>query len=741
MENSSSTITAHKHCCPLCEGMCGLIVSVEHGQVVKIRPDPDNAWSKGHVCPKGLYLGDVYHHGDRLNRPLVKSNGVFREIDWSALEGEVEKRIKPIVEEFGHQSLAAFLGNMSAKGFSLGRYGGRFIELAKIPNIYSSSTNDQYPVNLVCHLLYGNMWQIPIPDIDNTNLMVIFGGNPSASKGSIWSHQDAMKAISSLRKRGGKLIVVDPVKTGTAKKADLWIPIRPGTDAAFLLSVANEIAKAGQVRFGHLDDLILGWENLKPVLCEFESDRIAVFCGVEPDTIKEFAEAIVKAEKASIYGRIGTCTQSFGTLATWAIQLLSIVTGNLDRTGGSMWSTQVAPHQDLTAPYPSDLPVVTGYSRVSQTPSVLGQLPSSCLSEEILTPGKGQIKALVTIGANPVLTSPDSDNLDKALSEIDCLICLDNYVNETTRHADIIIPTRTTFEEPHWDIWAWPFAMKSGGHFSETIFRSDDRPEDWRILTQLGLIIGQHTDSNIDLLDDQFFSSLCRIRKIDPEIPLDVSPEPGPRRILDLAIRTGPFGDNYESDGSGLSLSDFVENPDGLILGHAKPLGASAISTKNGKINLCPDHIMNDIPRLIKALDRDDSDLVLVSRRHLASMNSWMHNIEGLVVGSNQFTLIINTHDAQLRSINDGDSVEISSRSGNVVAKAVLTEDIRQGVVSLPHGWGHDKPDTALSFAHRKPGDNFNRLIGKGDRDIPSGNAVFNGIYVNVTKCQPILQQ
>ena len=445
--------------CPLCEGMCGINLTLKGDQVVKIKPDKNNVWSRGHVCPKGTQLGALHHDPDRLTRPMIREGEQWHEATWDEAFSRIETLVAGVREKYGEDAFAAYMGNMSGKGFASSRYMMMLIAQAKLRRIFSSSTVDQLPKNLSSHLLFGNMWKIPIPDIDHCDLFVIMGGNPAASKGSILAHHDVMQGIRDLRKRGGKVIVIDPVNTQTAQQADQWLPIKPGADAALLLAVAQVLFAENKVKLGHLQPLLKGVDELEKLVAQYPPERVADFCGLEAADIRQLALTIAGAPKAAIYGRIGTCTQAFGTLASWLVDVIAILTGNLDCVGGSMWSTQVAPHLDLTPPYPSDAPIVTPPIRVRGVTGVLGQYPASCMAEEIDTAGEGQIKALLTLASNPVLSVPGSQRLEEALPQLECMVSLDIYINETTRHAHVILPSPSLLEQPHWDVWAWPWCL------------------------------------------------------------------------------------------------------------------------------------------------------------------------------------------------------------------------------------------------------------------------------------------
>lgn len=736
MNQSIEQTRTVRRVCPFCEGMCGIAVSVQGDQVIDVRPDFDNAWSRGHVCPKGIMVGKVHHDPDRLHKPVARDGADWRELEWEEAFELARRLVGRVLPEYGHASIAGYIGNMSAKGFGSSRYVGRLFKLSRIPNIYSSSLTDQHPKNVVCHLMYGAMWRIPIPDIDRTDLFVIMGANPAASKGSIFSHRDVMGAIRDLRARGGRVIVIDPVNTATAKKADQWIAIRPGSDAALLLAVANVLFAEGLVAPAHLEPILNGLDEVRAIAARFPPERVAEFCGVDAQVIRNLALDIGRAERAAVYGRIGLCTQSFGTLSSWLVEVLSILTGNLDREGGTMWATQLADHQDITAPYSTNIPLVTGHSRVSGAPAYLGQLPIACLAEEIDTPGEGKLRGLLTFGANPVISGPGTERLAAALPQLDFMISIDNYINETTRFADLIIPAPSILEQPHWDLYAWPFALKSGGHYSPAVFSNSDRPEEWEVLTRLGTILAGDAECDLARLDDEYFAGMCDIRGVDHATAFAASPDPGPERILDLAIRSGPFGDHYGKRPGGLTLADFKADSRGKIVGDAVPVGAGVLNTESGRIEMGHPHFCGDVDRLERALDAAAPALQLVSRRHLTSLNSWMHNIDPLVRGRNRCTLYIHPQDAAATGVADGDLVDVTSASGSITVPVEVVSDIRPGVVSLPHGWGHDARDTRLRVARLHPGANSNVLSPRDLRDEASGNAVFNGIAVSVVRTE-----
>jgi len=741
MENGT-----HIRTCHLCEAMCGLEITVEAGRVSKIRSNQDDVWSRGYICPKGTTLGDLHHDPDRLRRPLVRRGDDFVEVSWEEAFEEVERRLRPVIEEHGIDAVTAYIGNPAAHNFSLSRYIGAFVPMSGIPRLYSAGTIDQWPKNVAVALLYGGMWTIPTPDLDRTDYLVVMGANPHASQGSLLAAADVMGRLQGIQGRGGKLVVIDPRRTGTAKIADEWLALKPGTDAALLMAWMNVLFDEKLVDLGTLSEHVLEVEKLAALCSDFTPEAVAETCGLDADTIRRIAREFAAAPSAAVYGRIGTCNQEFGTLASWLVEVLNVLTGNLDRPGGSMFANPIA--WSLTALRPPDF--ADGWefgrwqSRVRGAPEVLGQVPVSCMAEEIATPGEGQIHALVCIAGNPVLSAPDSQKLDAALPELSCMVAVDNYLNETTRHADVILPGLSPLEQPHYDELIWNWAIRNAGKYSPALFEPEaGRPHEWQILLGLAAILRGQKASEVepDLLDDLYFSGLVAVvaqgesSSIHGRDPAEIVAQSGPRgpeRILDFAIRTGPWGDAYGSNPGGLDLARLRELPNGIDMGALEPRLPEILDTPDGKIALAPEYITNDLVRLRKRLERDDEGLVLVSRRHLRSNNSWMHNVASLMTGKDRCTLQIHPDDASRRGIEDRSRVRVSSSAGSLEVAAEVTDDIRSGVVCLPHGWGHDKRGIRLSVASQHAGV-CNNILAPGELvDEISGNAVVNGIPVEV---------
>ncbi len=732
--------TVHLRTCPLCEAMCGLEVYVRDQQVELIRADQRDAWSKGHLCPKGTTLGHLHHDPDRLRSPMIRqTDGSFRQATWEEAFDRCTEVLAPVIAEHGIAAVTAFVGNPLAHALSLSRYIGVLIGLSGIPMIYSPGTVDQWPKNVSSHLMYGSMWSIPVPDVPRTDLFVVMGANPQASQGSLLACPDLMGEIEGIKARGGEVIVIDPRRTGTADKATEWLPITPGTDAAFLLAVVHTLFADDLVNLGPNTDLIDGVDEVRALAENWTPERVAEATGIPAERTRRLAHQMAETERAVLYGRIGLCNQEFGTLASWLVDVVNILTAHFDVPGGLMfpkaaaWPVATLPMPELEGGAPN---FGRWKSRVRGAPEVLGHVPASCLAEEIATPGEGQIRALFTVAGNPVLSTPGGDRLDDALDGLDAMISVDNWINETTCHADVILPGLSPLEQAHHDDLLWQFAVGSGAKYSAPIFPpTDGRPHEWEILIRLaGLCAGQAANEvDISAIDDGFFDVLAEAHGIDGPTVRAGYDHGGPERLLDLTLRTGPFGDRYGEVPDGINLEKVKAEPHGIDLGANVSHLAEVIQIPSGKVVLAPPYITADVPRLAARLDRAADDLVLISRRHLRSNNSWMHNVPVLVKGKDRCTLLLHPADAARFGIEHGSPAKVVSEAGSLVVPAEITDAIKPGVVSLPHGWGHDRPGAQLSVAQDHAGVNTNVLSPGHFVDVLSGNAAVNGIPVTIS--------
>lgn len=730
--------TIHKRTCPLCEAMCGLRVHVTGDQVGRVEPDPDDVWSRGYVCPKGATLGHLHHDPDRLRVPMIRDGATWREATWPEAFARSEELLAGVIARHGKEAVTAYIGNPTVHNFSISRYVGLFIGMSGLPTVYSAGTVDQWPKNLTAALMYGGMWAIGVPDLPRTDYLLVLGANPAASQGSLLACPDVLGHLDAIRARGGKVVVVDPRRTGTAEKADQWLPIVPGTDAAFLLAIVHTLFAEERVDLGDVADLVNGLEDVRVAAEAFSPEAVSATCGIPGATIRTIARELADAKTSVVYGRIGTCTQEFGTLASWLVDVVNVLTGNCDRPGGMLfgkpvaWSVASLPHPDFA----NGFTFHRWKTRVRGAPEVLGQVPVSCLAEEIGTPGPGQIRGLVTIAGNPVISGPGAAGLDAALPELECMISVDNWLNETTRHAHVILPGLSALEQPHFDDMIWLWGVRSAGKYSPAVLPPPaERPREWEILTRLAAICMGMTGDAIDvgMVDDGYFAALAAMQGIDATAIASEYDERGPERLLDLTIRTGPFGDRYGANPGGLTLRHFKEAPDGLDLGPLVPRIREILATPSKRIELAPPYVLADLPRLRARLERPRETLVLISRRHLRSNNSWMHNVPVLVSGRERCTLIVHPADAERTGVRHGEKARITSTAGSIEAPVEVNDEMAPGVVSLPHGWGHDRTGVRLGVATAHAGVNNNLLAPPELVDVPSGNAVLNGIPVTIT--------
>ncbi|WP_082994331.1 molybdopterin-dependent oxidoreductase [Mycobacterium paragordonae] len=725
---------SYLHTCPLCEAMCGLVIQVQDGRVAGIRGNRDDVWSRGHICPKGAALGALHDDPDRIRQPLIKVEGQWQEVSWDAAFRRCTELLTPVIEQYGIGAVTAYTGNPLAHSFSLARYAGVLLGMSGIPVTYSPGTVDQWPKNLSSHLMYGGWWDFPVPDIERTDLLVIMGANPAASQGSLLAAPNVMGLIDAIRKRG-KVIVIDPVRTRTADHADEWLPIVPGTDAALLLAVTHTLFAEDLVAPG---PHVTGVDTMRRVAAEWPPSRVSAVTGIDEERIRALARELAGTERSVVYGRIGLCNQEFGSLASWLVDVVNILIGHFDTPGGAMfprpaaWSITTQPLPGLEDGAPE---FGRWHTRVRGAKEVLGQVPVSCMVEEIATPGEGQLKALITIAGNPVLSSPGGDKLDEALPMLEAMISVDNWLNETTRHADVILPGLSPLEQPHHDDLVLQFAIRSFANYSAPVFDPGERPHEWEILVRLtGLCTGTPAeDVDVAAIDDGFFDYLAFTQGLDGAVLRQGYRHGGPERMLDLTLRTGPFGDRYGDNPGGLTLDLLKANPNGIDFGPMVPQLPGILGTADKKIRLAPQYLLDDLSRLAARLERPAEPLVLVNRRHLRSNNSWLHNVPALMKGRDRCTLLMHPADAARCRVTDDDIVTVKSESGEIKVPVEITEAIRPGVVSMPHGWGHDKPGTRLSVANGAPGANTNVLSPPRLIDEPSGNGVLNGIPVTVS--------
>jgi len=735
--------------CPLCEAGCGLEITLKGDDITRIRGDRDDVFSHGFICPKGSTLKQLHDDPDRVRTPLVRRNGELQPATWREAFEEIERRLLPLLEEHGRDAVAVYLGNPTVHNIAGLLYGRLVLKALGTSNLFSASTVDQRPKEISSGLMFGAQLTIPVPDIDRTDYLLILGANPYASNGSLATAPDWPGRLEAIVERG-KVVVIDPRRTRTAEAATEHHLIRPATDAYLLFAMANTMFEEGLVALGALDDFVVGLDEVERAARDFTPEAVAPVCGIDAPTIRRLARELTAAPTAVVYGRVGTTTQEFGTLASWLVDVLNVLTGNLDRPGGAMFTrAAIGASNTRGAPrYGRGVQLGRRVSRVRGLPESFGELPAVCLAEEIDTDGEGRIRALVTLAGNPVLSTPNGGRLDAALDSLELMVCVDIYVNETTRHADVLLPAPSTLTKGHYDLALLQLAVRNVANYSPpAVALGPDELDDWEILAKLALIAqGLGADADPALADDLAIGTLVDSAVADEHSPVHgrepadllaaLEPRRGPERILDFMARTGPYGDGFGAPGreGGLTLDLLIAHPHGIDFGPLEPRLPEVLRTPSGMVELAPKPLLADVERLREGLDRrrNVDQLVLVGRRDLRSNNSWMHNIDVLVKGKPRCTLQVHPVDAGRLGLAQGDVARVSSRTGAVDAPVEVTDAVMAGVVSLPHGWGHNLPGTAMGVASAHAGVNSNLVADEELFDVLSGNAVLNGIPVDV---------
>jgi len=729
----------HYRACNLCEAICGLEIKHLDGQVISIAGDKADPFSRGHICPKAVALKDVYEDPDRLRRPqkrVVNADGtiLWQEIGWEQAFREVTDQLRAIRAESGPNAIGFYGGNPSVHNSGTFLTAPGFVRALGTKVVFSASSVDQFPHHFAAWQLFGHPLLMPIPDIDRTDFWLILGGNPIASNGSIMTAPDVANRLKAIQQRGGNVVVIDPRRTETALRANAHHFIRPGTDVFLLLAMTHVLFAENLVCTGRLEPVIDGIDRLRDVVAEFTPERVADVTGISADTIRQLTRDFATAERAALYGRVGVSVQSFGSLSLWLISVLNILTGHLDEPGGMMFTT---PAFDILG----RKQIYTKYnryqSRVSGRPEFMSELPVSCLAEEILTPARAEgeqpIRALVTSCGNPVLSTPNGGQLDKALSSLDFMVSVDIYRNETTCHADYILPPATGLETAHYDLTFHALAIRNTTRYSDPMVpKPAGMLYDWEIYENLRLY-----------LENENYSWSAEPAAADPQTE-GRTPQ-NPEQKIDLALRYGPYKTQN------LSVQTLRDNPHGIDLGPLQSQLPERLLTANARIDIATAPFLSDLARAQQALEalsplptasnadtESSSHLSLISRRHLRDNNSWLHNAYRLVKGRNRCTLQINPADAQRFGVKNGQSVRVQSRVGSVELPAEVTEDMMPGVVSMPHGYGHNRSGIQLDVAQAHAGVSINDLTDETLLDELTGNAALTGVKVVVSLAEPV---
>lgn len=716
------TARSHFRTCSLCEAMCGIRIELDGAdRITSIRGDRDDPFSRGHICPKAVALRDIHEDPDRLKHPLRRDGARWRRVSWDEALAEAAERLHDTQTRHGRDAVAAYLGNPTVHNMGGMLFAPPLLRALRTRNRFSATSVDQLPHMLAARLMLGHQLLLPIPDIDRTRHMIIVGANPLASNGSLMTAPGVKRRLRAIQERGGKVVVVDPRRTETARIADEHVPILPGTDALLLFGMLHTILDEELASPGRMRALSDGWERLRRRAKPFSPERAAAHTRVPVDTIRRLARELAAARAGVVYARVGASTQPFGTLCQWLVNVLNIVTGNFDRPGGAMFPR---PAVDLLR-MPKGVGVGRGgfgrwRSRVRGLPELGGELPVATLAEEILTEGEGRIRALLTFAGNPVLSTPNGRQLDRALETLDFVVSVDFYLNETTRHAHLILPPTGPLEHGHYDLAFHLLAVRNTAKYSPPLFEpADDARHDWEILLEL--------QSRLEVL-----RAPRGLSRVVVEARKRALRALRPEGLVDLGLRMGPYP---------LSMRRLRREPHGVDLGALEPCLPQRLFGR-GRIDLAPEEILADLDRLEGTFPESgaadlDGQLLLIGRRELRSNNSWMHNAPVLMGGRERCTLMMNPDDAAHRGLEDGATVRVTSRVGSIDVPLQVTDDLARGVVSLPHGYGHARPGVQLRLATEHPGASINDLTDDQRVDALSGNAAFSGVPVRVGTRSP----
>ncbi len=729
---ADAPITTKHGVCNLCEAICGLTFQVQgegpQARIISVKGNDADPLSRGHICPKAVALKDLHEDPDRLRQPVrrVVEGDVTRwePIGWEQAFDLVVEGLASVREQHGANAVAVYQGNPNVHNWGNVTHGHLFLSQLKTRSRFSATSADQLPHHVVAHWLYGHQLAIPIPDIDRTMYMLVLGGNPLASNGSLMTVPDVRARFKALKARGGKLVVVDPRRTETAAIADEHLAIDPGSDAAFLLSLIHTLFGEELTQPGALEPLLDQVKAVRDAVAPFSPEATATHTGIDAATTRRIARELAAASQQGggvAYGRMGVSTQAHGVVCQWAIQVINLLTGNIDREGGALLTSPALNLIQMKLMGPGHLDAWR--SRVRGAPEFSGELPVSVMAEEMLTPGKGQIKALVTAAGNPVLSTPNGRQLDEGLAQLDFMVSIDFYVNETTRHADVILPPTCFVEHDHYDLVFLHLAVRNVARYSEAIVdRAPGTLHDWEIYSELAQRYARRTWS---LERGGVRSRLTGLfsRALMKRLP--------PQRLLAIGLNRSGAAKR------GVTMDKLRAHPEGIDLGPLQPSLGKALQARGKRIDLMPAAIRRELPQLVAPFttplpegDTGRPALKLIGRREVRSNNSWMHNSERLVSGKARCTLWIHPEDAQRHALSEGQTVTVASRTGRIQVPVHVTPDIRSGVVSLPHGWGHDREGVRLQVASAHAGASINDLTDDRQTDRISANAAFSAVPV-----------
>ncbi|MEQ8745253.1 molybdopterin-dependent oxidoreductase [Pyruvatibacter sp.] len=732
--------------CSLCEASCGAVMTVDDGKIVKVTADREDALSGGFICAKGAAIPQLEADPDRVRTPLLRKNGELQAATWEEAFAFIDKRLSAIINEHGRQAAGIYVGNALAHNLTMVMYFEELVKALGSTNFFTAGSLDQNPRQVVSGLLFGDEFSLNVPDIDRSQLLWVMGANPAESNGSMIVAPGFIGRMQKLRDRGGRVVVFDPRRTLTAERASEHIAIRPSGDAAFLAAVAHTLLKLGPphtTALSLLDDI----EQIAMWLEPFAPEHVAQACDIDADTIVRLATELRDTSAAAVYGRIGTTTQAFSSLTCWLIDMVNILAGNLDAVGGSMFAKPLLAQPNTIGPGGIGAGFTVGKwtSRVRGAPEIVRQLPMACMAEELETPGDGQVRALITLAGNPIISSPDTQRMEAAIDGLELLVSLDIYQNETSSKADVILPSPPRLAKANYDAFFYRFAVRNYGRYTQQVRPlGDNERSDREVLLRLMAIVQGHGwDADIDALDAaELYASVKQMTQVpnsaiegrDPDEIMDMLRDLEPmERKMDFGVRIGPFGDGFGAR-DGITLQTLKDTPQGVDCGPMVPRLPEVLRTQSGRIEAAHAIFGTELARLADWLHKPRARHVLIGRRQLRSNNSWFHNLAGLAHPTRECTIHMNAADARELGVRGGEQVAVSAGRNTITLPVETTDKIAPGVVSIPHGWGHASLKGKMNVAAANPGVNVNTIVDYEELDPLSGNARLNGMPVTLAK-------
>lgn len=715
--------------CRICEPACGLKVTTQGNRVLKIEADEDNVVTRGFVCSKGIRFKDVHESPDRLRHPIKRVGDRWERISWEQAFQEIGEKVKGIRSRHGGESFAMYMGNPAGFSGTHPVFCQAFLAGLGSKHFYTPGSQDCNNKFAASQRMYGSPFVQPIPDFDNVDCFIIVGSNPAISHMSFINAARPVERLKALEEKGGKVYFVNPRRTESARRVGEQVFIRPGTDIWFLLAFLNELIASGGVQPSVVDKYMKGFDAVEQLVQPWTPERAERVTGIPAATLRAMVSRYSNAKGGALYCSTGVNQAQHSTLAYWILNVINCVSGNLDRRGGMLVSRGLV-----------DLPKIAkkfGYgdrtdrSRIGNFASVLDSFPAGILPDEIFTPGRGQVKALFVSAGNPVLSCANGTRMEKAIKQLELVVCIDLFRNETGNLADYVLPGLTWLERPDIPVGAAGLQTVPYIQWTDAMVQPDGEQQDeWWIYTELARACG------VRLFGDKSFGGMLAhyyfmANRYVQKLPLlgnllAFDPAHMQSAMLLGSLRVKP--------------AQMRSNPGAILLKPNLPkdfLG-SRVLTEDGKVDLAPAEYIEGAKMLESDFEREIAQrdqLRLISKRERFGHNSWMHNVQEFVFRNNTNFVYMHPDDAERCGLKDRELAEVRSATGNVTLPVKLTDDMMPRAIALPHGWGHQRAD-GLSVASRTTGVNANLLAPDGPASLErfAGMALMNGIPVEVRR-------